>query len=437
MGYILVNMEWFHVDRLTVLLWGLFALVGGVVVSFSLRYMAGDGRLRPFLWQIGALLLSMGVVVSADHLALFCTALVASQALLIRLMIHKQSWLAARNSGILAAKTLLFSSLCVAGACWLLYRETGHTLMSEVRLAEVSVWPLLLLIGGAAAQSALIPFHRWLLSSLNSPTPVSAVMHAGVINGGGILLARFAPLYKDHAYLLTALFVLGVISAVVGSVWKLMQSDVKRQLACSTQAQMGFMLAQCGLGLFAAALTHLLFHSLFKAYLFLSSGSAAQAKRAASTTPSTLEFLAALFCGLSGMISFGWVTHLPFTWHDTSVCLVLIVGVMVAQISLTLFEGRLRRLPLVVLAALACGALYGWNVHLLERWLAPLGLVHPQPLNAIYIIGTLLLVGGWAATHLVPISADKLYVKLLNSSQPHPDTVTPSRQGYAYLEERP
>jgi len=127
-------------------------------------------------------------------------------------------------------------------------------------------------------QSAIWPFHTWLISSLNSPTPVSAIMHAGLINGGGFLLTRFAGLFVQSTGMLQVIFFLGLLTALIGTLWKLMQHDIKRMLACSTMGQMGFMIAQCGLGLFPAAIAHLCWHGLFKAYLFLSSGSAAHEK---------------------------------------------------------------------------------------------------------------------------------------------------------------
>ena len=104
-------------------------------------------------------------------------------------------------------------------------------------------------------------------------------MHAGLINGGGFLLARFAPMLAIQPPILNLIFIAGITTALLGTLWKLMQSDVKRMLACSTMGQMGFMIAQCGLGLFPAAVAHLSWHGLFKAYLFLSTGSAAKEKR--------------------------------------------------------------------------------------------------------------------------------------------------------------
>jgi NAD(P)H-quinone oxidoreductase subunit 5 len=64
----------------------------------------------------------------------------------------------------------------------------------------------------------------------------------------------------------------GAFTALFGGLVMMCQTSIKRNLAYSTIAQMGFMILQCGLGAFSAALLHIVAHSLFKAYSFLSSG---------------------------------------------------------------------------------------------------------------------------------------------------------------------
>jgi len=129
----------------------------------------------------------------------------------------------------------------------------------------------LLIITAAIIQSAIYPFHRWLLSSMTAPTPASALMHAGFVNGSGILLALFSSVVITSGTL-TLIFIVGGLTAVIAQFTKLLQVNVKQKLACSTIAQMGFMIMQCGLGFFNAAVVHLILHGFYKAYLFLSSG---------------------------------------------------------------------------------------------------------------------------------------------------------------------
>jgi NAD(P)H-quinone oxidoreductase subunit 5 len=136
-----------------------------------------------------------------------------------------------------------------------------------------SGWLAALLVAAAMLKSAQFPFHSWLPDTLETPTPVSALMHAGVVNAGGFLIVRLSPLVAESQAALNTLALIGAFTAVFASVIMMTQSSIKKSLAWSTVAQMGFMMLQCGLGAFALAVMHLVAHSLYKAYAFLSSGS--------------------------------------------------------------------------------------------------------------------------------------------------------------------
>lgn len=109
---------------------------------------------------------------------------------------------------------------------------------------------------------------------MEAPTPVSALLHAGVVNGGGFLLIRFADVMLLSPLVLAVLVGVGGFTALFGGVVMLTQPTVKVSLAWSTVSQMGFMILQCGLALFPLALLHIVAHSLYKAHSFLSAGGA-------------------------------------------------------------------------------------------------------------------------------------------------------------------
>ncbi len=109
---------------------------------------------------------------------------------------------------------------------------------------------------------------------METPTPVSALLHAGVINAGGFLLIRFADVMLNAPGVLAVLVMVGGFTALFGGAVMLTQPAVKTSLAWSTVAQMGFMILQCGLALFPLALLHIVAHSLYKAHAFLASGMA-------------------------------------------------------------------------------------------------------------------------------------------------------------------
>jgi NAD(P)H-quinone oxidoreductase subunit 5 len=143
----------------------------------------------------------------------------------------------------------------------------------------------LLLVIAAMLTSAQFPLHGWLIEVMETPTPVSALLHAGIINAGGFLLLRLAHVVSLSLPSLDVLAIVGGVTALFGSVVMLTQTSIKVSLAYSTIAQMGFMMLECGLGAFSAALLHIVAHSLYKAHAFLSSGSVIDIARA-SWTPS-------------------------------------------------------------------------------------------------------------------------------------------------------
>lgn len=139
--------------------------------------------------------------------------------------------------------------------------------------AEVAMLGVLLVVA-AASRSAQLPFHRWLPATLAAPTPVSALLHAGVVNAGAILLLRSGTVFGSSSVAMLAAFTVGASTVVYATMAMLTKPDVKGALAHSTMAQMGFMIMTCGLGLYAAAVFHLTAHAMYKATLFLGSGSA-------------------------------------------------------------------------------------------------------------------------------------------------------------------
>jgi NAD(P)H-quinone oxidoreductase subunit 5 len=438
----------FHVDGLSLLLIGLVAFVGLCIAAFAARYLRGDCGQRRFYLLLTALCATIMVLVSADRLWLLLAAWGMSNLLLVRLMVHESGWGAARAAGRLAGRNFLLGFALLAAALGLLYLGSGQAsiqaILQDPGSTALLTPALLLMLGAAMTQSAIWPFHRWLTSSLNSPTPVSALMHAGLINGGGFLLARFAPLYLDSSMLLAILFVAGIATALIGTLWKLMQHDIKRMLASSTMAQMGFMLAQCGLGLFPAAVVHLVWHGLFKAYLFLASGSAAKERRLdLDYPPGPFALALALACGALGSVAFAAASGRGWLPADGSLVLVAVAFIGGAQFALTL----LRRRPLLMLPAAAgltaaLGAAYGASVHGVELLLAPAVPAQPAALAPWHWAAIALLLSAWLAMLFLqrpggrsrlPRWVLRLYVPMLNASQPAPATVTAQRNHYNHL----
>lgn len=442
--YLLISL-----NTLSLLLCSLVLLVSFIVHRFSLRYMHGDRLYSRFFLLLSTLTLTAMIMVLADNLFLFWGAWSLSNLVLVLLMVHKKEWMAAKNSGLLAFYTLATGTLCLLIAFILLSVTYSTSSISTLtQLSNPSHLSLLalsmgLILVGALAQSGLFPFQQWLISSLNSPTPVSALMHAGLVNGGGILIVKFAPLMMLYPGLLTLLFVVGSVSALLGTVWKLMQHDIKKMLACSTMAQMGFMMMQCGVGLFAAAIAHLCWHGLFKAYLFLSSGSAVKQKKAEtnSSKVSLMMLLTSLVGGVVAMSSFAFVTHKSISVHEASNFVLFFAFIAGAQLMLTWIRAHQTILSLVsgLVLALLSGLMYGASIQLIQ-WLIPSISIMQAPQLSIIHWSIMTLFGAlWVLFNLrahKTMGQSKLgcwlYMSLFNSSQPSRKTVTALRNDYNY-----
>lgn len=439
-------MHFFEFDQLAVVMMSLIGIITISVGFFSRRYLKGDTQYKHFYLLLTALLISLFIMVSANHILLLLSSWLASNLILTILMIHKSTWRAAYRSGILATKNFILGFIMIGCAFSLLHYVSGElSLQNLIRFNYdffIRTVAISLLFLGAMTQSGLFPFHRWLISSLNSPTPVSAIMHAGLVNGGGFLLCRLAPLYFDMTAMLNIIFVLGLMTALLGTLWKLMQTDVKRMLACSTMGQMGFMIMQCGLGLFPAALAHLCWHGFFKAYLFMASGSSAQEKRLDLDYPPTfLTFALSLLCGVSGSIAFAFISHKELFANDTTLILIFIAFISGSQFAISILRRKPLTLFLLAFITTACaGGMYGLSVHLIEEIIAPLHLTQVQPLTIIHKAGIMLFAGSWLvilfsrnSNKPTPNWMLKTYVWMLNASQPHPRTITTHRNHYQYL----
>ena len=133
----------------------------------------------------------------------------------------------------------------------------------------------ILIFAGPMAKSAQFPLHTWLPDAMEGPTPISALIHAATMVAAGVyLIARVFPIMSISPEMaMPYMMWTGVITAVVGAIIAVSQTDIKKALAYSTMSQLGFMVAAMGLGAYTAGLFHLFTHSFFKAMLFLCSGS--------------------------------------------------------------------------------------------------------------------------------------------------------------------
>jgi NAD(P)H-quinone oxidoreductase subunit 5 len=264
----------------------LVSLLGWVIVNYSWRYLNGelDRDQARFVRAIMFTLASVSVLMASRHLAVIVLAWSGTSIGLHVLLTHYQHRKAAQ---IVAHKKFLVSrlaELCLAIALLLIYQTTGTLSLDELAihlgtdptLPASLHWAALLFALAAILKSAQLPLHGWLIQVMEAPTPVSALLHAGVVNIGGFVLLRLAELLSHAPAAQLLLVVVGSITAVLASLVMMTRISIKVRLAWSTCAQMGFMLLEIGLGLYELALLHLVAHSLYKAHAFLAAGTAVE-----------------------------------------------------------------------------------------------------------------------------------------------------------------
>ena len=294
------------VDRLTAVMMVLITSVSTVIHVFSVRYLRGDSGYARFFALLGFItFVILSLVSSPNLLMLFVFWQLLSWALYLILAFNFSHVPAYQN----AFKTFIVHRVGdVAFLCGLVltYHYFGTLEFAELfqRASEqahvISLLPgnmldvtatsviTLLIFIGAMAKSAQFPLHVWLPDTMDSPTPVSALMHAGIVNAGGFLLNRLAPLYALSPDVLHIVFIVGAATVLLGASMMLVQNDIKKTLGFSTMGQMGYMIMECGLGAFALAIFHLIAHGLFKASLFLSAGTVIHSARHEPKFPSSL-----------------------------------------------------------------------------------------------------------------------------------------------------
>jgi len=269
-----------RLDALSATMALLVAFVGWVVIRYARSYLDGEPREGAFhglmLTALGAVLL----LVQAGSLAVLLAASVAIGAALRQLLLFYPERAEARRAATKFALVWGAGDVALVLAAALLWHGFATADIAALAQAAGPGLPVpaqaaaLALVLAAALKTASFPLHGWLTEVMEAPTPVSALLHAGIINAGGFVLIRFAELMQQSAGALALLVMMGGFTALFGAVVMLTQSAVKTALAWSTVSQMGFMLLQCGLGLWALALLHIVAHSLYKAHAFLSSGGA-------------------------------------------------------------------------------------------------------------------------------------------------------------------
>ena len=277
-----VNLS-FYLDGLSLLFTLLITGVGSLVLIYSSGYLAGHrhlGRLYAFLFLFMASML--GLVLADNLLALFVFwELTSFSSYLLIGFDHERA--AARKGALQALLVTGTGGLALLAGALLLGMAGGSfeisTLLGRgelIRSHDLYLPILLLILAGAFTKSAQFPFHFWLPSAMEAPTPVSAYLHsATMVKAGVYLLARLSPVLGGTEAWHYLLGCAGGATMLTGAVMALLQKDLKRILAYSTVSGLGTLVLLLGLhtsSAVKAAMVFLLVHALYKGALFLIAG---------------------------------------------------------------------------------------------------------------------------------------------------------------------
>ncbi|MCE4555556.1 NADH-quinone oxidoreductase subunit L [Pelomonas cellulosilytica] len=293
----LADLPGLQVSRLGLAIAVLVQTVGLVVGVFSARYLQGEPDQRRYAAALATVLAAVQVLLLADHWGLLIAAWAAVGLALERLLCFygdRPFALLAAHKKRVADRTADVLLVAAAGLSW---HEVGTGSLSDLSahvqangLSPALQVAAVLLVLAVVLRTALMPVHGWLIQVMEAPTPVSALLHAGVVNLGGVVLIRFAELLEPAFVARGLLVVFGLGTALGAGLVMLTRISIKVRLAWSTVAQMGFMVLECGLGLTTLAALHLVGHSLYKAHAFLAaSDSVRQTRRRALYEPALVH----------------------------------------------------------------------------------------------------------------------------------------------------
>src|SRR5713101_2488039 len=279
-----------RVDTLTAVMLVVVNTVSSLVHLYSIGYMDEDPYRPRFFGYLSLFTFAMLMLVTADNLVQMFfgwEGVGLMSYLLIGFWYHKPEANAAAIKAFIVNRIGdfgfalgIFAVFMMTGAI-----DYGTIFLNDPALTGKTIhffnWDIdaltlicLLLFMGAMGKSAQFLLHTWLPDAMEGPTPVSALIHAAtMVTAGVFMVARMSPLFELAPGALTFVTVIGATTAMFASTVALVQNDIKRIIAYSTCAQLGYMFVAMGVGAYSVGMYHLFTHAFFKALLFLGSGS--------------------------------------------------------------------------------------------------------------------------------------------------------------------
>jgi NADH-quinone oxidoreductase subunit L len=271
------------VDPLSILMMLVVTGVSTLIHVYSLAYMSGDRGYTRFFAYLNFFVFSMLLLVLAANFFLLIVgwAFVGAASYLLISFWYRRT--TATSAGIKAFVINVVGDIGLTLGTFFILKNS-HTLDFLGTFAQAKslganhhgdlTAGLILLLVGAFAKSAQLPFHTWLPDAMEGPTPVSALIHAAtMVTAGVYLIARMHPLFEQSVAAADVGTIIGAVTLLVAATIGMVVTDLKRVIAYSTMSQIGYMIMGVSSGAYVAGLFHLMTHAFFKALLFMSAGS--------------------------------------------------------------------------------------------------------------------------------------------------------------------
>ncbi len=271
------------VDPLSVLMILVISGVSTLIHLYSVTYLWTDKGYARFFSYLNFFVFSMLLLVLAGNFFLLIVgwAFVGAASYLLISFWYRRT--TATGAGMKAFVINVIGDVGLVLGTYFIFQGTGTldflSVFGEVETAfavndSSLVAGCILLLVGAFAKSAQVPFHTWLPDAMEGPTPVSALIHAAtMVTAGVYLIARLHPLFQQAPIAGDVGAVVGCVTLLIAATIGLVVTDLKRVIAYSTMSQIGYMIMAVSAGAYTAGMFHFMTHAFFKALLFMAAGS--------------------------------------------------------------------------------------------------------------------------------------------------------------------
>lgn len=412
-------------DTISLILTSLICFITFVSAYFSMFYMRFDNRAL-FISKLILLSLGINLIVLANHFSLIVFGFLIIHIILPKLVNHVANFESSKLTAEIIKKNTLSSALILTLTFIVVsYVSNGQiysitSLNSVVDLSHhTKVFLGMSIFLVSMINSGLYPFHKGIVSSINSPTPLSSFLHAGIANLSGIMLFKFFNLFTESNILMYMVFFVGAANTILGAVYMQVQTNFKKGLVFSTISQMGFMLIQFGLGLFTFAFSHLILHACFKCFHFLDFGNGTNASKKSPFKFEITSHLNKVFIVLPAVLSVYMVitlTDYNFDIYSSEVYMMVLMSFFylnLSRYSMTFLKDSNYTLKLLVTTFLSFlfAVMYITIFTIMEN-LGIDNLSREVGLLELMILGLVIFFTFYLKNNLTP----RLYMRIVNNS---------------------